>query len=82
MNETWLSERLERTKALIVAYEDALEAISSGAQNYTLDTGQTRQVVTKAQLGSIQLTLQRLETRLATLQQRLCGAPQYVRPGW
>lgn len=82
-NETeWLKERVAATKALIVKYEEAIDAVSTGVQSYSLDTGQTRQVVSKAQLGSLQLTLQRLETRLAAYQQRLCGAQTYVRPGW
>lgn len=78
----WFMERIAATKALIVKYEEAIDAVSTGAQSYSMDTGQTRQVVTKAQLGSLQLTLQRLETRLATYQQRLCGTQTYVRPGW
>lgn len=80
--DDWVRERIERTKELIVKYEDALDAISNGAQSYSLDTGQTRQVVTKSQLGSIQLTLSRLEARLSTYQQRLGSGVLYVRPHW
>ena len=80
---TWLDERITATKAMIVAYEDAVLALSTGAQSYQLDTGQTRQLVSKAQLGSVQLTLQRLESRLATLQARRGGCAQInMRPGW
>ena len=78
----WIQERITATKALIVKYEAAVDAISSGAQSYQLDTGQTRQFVTKAQLGSLQLTITRLESRLATYQQRLGCGRMYVRPGW
>lgn len=78
----WLMERIAATKALIIKYEEAIDTVSTDGQSYSMDTGQTRQLVTQAQLGSLQLTLQRLETRLSTYQQRLCGAQTYVRPGW
>jgi hypothetical protein len=79
---TWIQERITATRTLIVAYEDAILAISTGSQSYSLDTGQTRQVVTKAMLGSLQLTLARLEARLSTYEQRLGCARLNVRPAW
>jgi hypothetical protein len=81
-DEAWTRSRIVATKALIVAYEAAILALSTGAQSYQLDTGQTRQLVTKAHLGSLELTLKRLESRLSTLQQKLGKARFYVRPGW
>lgn len=78
----WLEERIAKTKALIEAYEDAILALSSGAQSYTLDTGQTRQTVTKAQLSQLSTTLDRLEGRLQRLIDMRCGAGTYVRPGF
>jgi hypothetical protein len=78
----WVMERIEATKALIVKYEEALDAFALGAQSYSLDTGQTRQVVTRSQLGSIQLTLSRLESRLSTYQARMGCARLVVRPHW
>lgn len=78
----WLEERITKTKALIEAYEDAILALSSGAQSYTLDTGQTRQTVTKAQLSQLSTTLDRLEGRLQRLIDMRCGAGTYVRPGF
>lgn len=74
--------RITRTRELIVAYEDALTALSSGTQSYSLDTGQTRQTVTKANLTEIRNTLASLENRLATLQARLCGGSTHNAPGW
>jgi hypothetical protein len=80
---TWLEARIARTKELIVKYEDAIDALSTGAvQSYSLDTGQTRQTVTKHQLGSMRLQLDSLENRLATLQARLCGGSTRVIPGF
>jgi hypothetical protein len=81
--QTWILERIEATRAMIVAYEEAILALSSGAQSYTLDTGQTRQSVTKQQLGSMRLQLDALENRLAYYQNRLTGSAQVnVRPGF
>lgn len=80
----WLDARIAQTKALIEAYETALLAFADGnVQTYQLDTGQTRQMVTRAQLGSMDLMLKRLESRLATLLARRGGCAQFnMRPGW
>lgn len=78
----WIAQRIAATRLLIVKYEAAVDALSTGAQSYQLDTGQTRQFVTKAQLGSLQLTISRLESRLSVLEQRLGAARFNVRPGW
>jgi hypothetical protein len=78
----WVIDRIAATKALIIKYEEALDAFALGAQSYSLDTGQTRQVVTRSQLGSIQLTLSRLESRLSTYQMRMGCARLVVRPHW
>lgn len=82
VDTTWLEDRITKTKALIEAYEDAILALSSGAQTYSLNTGQTQQSVTKAQLGSLDLTLQRLENRLAVLEARREGGGVQGRPGF
>lgn len=81
-DDAWNAERITRTKTMIVAYEDAILALSSGAQSYTLDTGQTRQTVTRAMLSDLKSTLSSLENRLATYQARACGGGTYVRPGF
>ena len=80
----WLEQRIERTKALIVKIEDAIDQLSTGAvQSYTLSTGQTSQTVTKANLGSLRATLSDLESRLSSLCARLTGGSTvYVKPGF
>ena len=84
MNAEFLQARITATKAQITAYEDAVTAIvTNGAQSYTLDTGQTRQVVTKLNIASIQSGLDSLYNRLATLEARLNGSGvTHGRPGW
>jgi hypothetical protein len=78
----WIIDRINATRALIVKYEEALDAFALGAQTYSIDTGQTRQTVSKQQLGSVQLTLARLESRLSAYQQRLGCGGLYMRPAW
>jgi hypothetical protein len=77
----WLEARLAKTKTLIEAYEDAILQLSTGAvQSYQLDTGQTRQSVTKQQLSQLRNTLEGLYALYAALRARLCGAGVIVRP--
>lgn len=74
MNATDLAARITATKALIDAFEAATLALAiGGIQSYTLDTGQTRQTVTKLDLKSIQDTLDMLYNRCAMLEARLNG---------
>lgn len=79
---TWIKARIARAQTIIVAYEDAIEALAAGAQTYTFDTGQTRQSVTRAQLSQLKNMLAYQENRLATLETRLNGGGVYVRPGF
>jgi len=81
-DSVWLNARITRTETLIVAYEDAIEALSTGAQTYMLDTGQTRQSVTKANLATLRGQLSALENRREVLRARLNGAGFNARPGW
>ena len=79
----WLEERIAAKKAAIIAYETALTSLAGGAQSYSLDTGQTRQVVTKANLTEIRNVIGQLESDLSTLQMRLNGCGRFqARPGW
>ena len=83
----WIQERITRTKVAIVRIEDAIEALTAGAQSYTLDTGQTRQTVTKANLSELMRALTEYEKRLVKLTGDLStaeygGSSGYVRPGF
>lgn len=79
---TWIAERIAAKKALIVKYETALDELAGGAQSYQLDTGQSRQLVTKADLGSMRLYIKQLESDISTLEARLGCGRTYVRPAW
>lgn len=78
----WIEARIAKTKTMIVAYEDAILALSTGSQTYMIDTGQTRQSVTKAHLATMESTLDALENRLAVLESRLRGGSVIMRPGF
>lgn len=85
MDRTFLEARITATKALIEAWEDALTffAANNGIQTYTIDTGQSRQVVTRSDIGTINRIIDSLMNRLATLEARLNGTGVVsARPGW
>lgn len=84
MDRTFLEERITRTKTLIENYEDALLALADPTvMSYTLDTGQSRQVVNRQNIVSLENTLDGLYNRLCTMEARLNGGNSvYVRPGW
>ena len=83
MDNTFLEERIVSIKARIVALEDAELALASGAiQEYTLDTGQTRQTVTKVNIATLQRTVTSLYNQYATLCARLNGAGVMAVPSW
>ncbi len=84
----WVNARIARTQSTIVALETAIEALAGGAQSYTLDTGQTRQSVTKANLSELRNMLKFYEERLAGLEAELAvtsgttGSTGYARPAF
>lgn len=84
MDREFIQARIDATKAQIIAYEDAALALATGGvQSYTLDTGQSRQTVTRLDLEWIQKTIDGLYNRCATLEARLNGSGTVnVRPVW
>ena len=84
MDTAFLIERIEKTKATIIIYEDAIDAlITGGVEEYTLDTGQSRQTVKKLDIDKLQSVLDSLYNRLCTMQARLTGGGTVtVRPCW
>lgn len=84
MNSKFLQDRITATQSQIIAYESAIDAlVSGGVQQYLLDTGQTRQSVTKLDLATLQKNLDSLYNRCATLEARLNGSGTVTaRPAW
>ena len=85
MDATFIQGRIDATKLLIVAYEDAVLALAAnnGVQSYTLDTRQDRQTVTRYDLPSLNRMVGSLYNRCATLEARLNGSGVVIaRPAW
>lgn len=83
MDQNWLDARIAATKTAIEGYEAALSALSTGTvDTFTLDTGQTRQVVTKKNMSGMQAALNAAYELLAVLEARRNGTGVQVRPGW
>ena len=84
MDRELTQDRINAAKALLLLYDAALTAITiSGAQSYLIDTGQTKQTVTKLDIKSLNDSISSLENRIATLTARLTGnGVTQVRPMW
>lgn len=84
MDRAFLETQIADTKTLITAYNAAILAlIVDGAQSYTIDTGQSRQVVTKLNLRTLKTTRTELMNELSTLEARLNGSGSMTgRPDW
>jgi hypothetical protein len=82
-DSTWLAKRIADKKALLEQLETAITQVALTGQSYSIDTGQTRQVVTRAGLTETRNLIAQLEADIVTLQNRLygCGVRQ-VRPAW
>lgn len=78
----YLQARVEAKKALILALDTAITALVGGAQSYSLDTGQTRQTVTRANLTELRRMLESAENDLSVLDARLNGAGVRVIPAF
>ena len=82
VTNAFLQARIAATEAAILAYESAIAAISGGAQSYSMDTGQNRTTVTRANLREIENSLNGALNRLTILEQRRYGSGTIARPGW
>ena len=84
MDVAFLQARIAATQAQITALEDAEAALAAGTiQSYTMDTGQTRQTVTKLNLTELRRAVDSLYNRLAILTARLSGGNATIQaPGW
>lgn len=84
MTTAFLKDRITAVQAQIVALEAAMLALATGAiQSYSLDTGQTRQLVTKLDLDMLNRVLDSMYNRCVTLEARLTGGNSVtVRPSF
>ena len=78
-----LDQEIADTKTDIANTRAALTAVLTGAQQYTIDTGQTRQTVNRANLSSLRLMLNSLKNDLAVLEAIRCRSGSfYGRPSF
>lgn len=77
-------DRIVSIKARIVAFEDAVTTLAvSGISSYTIDTGQSRQTVTRLDLPNLQSALNGLYNQLVVLEARCSGNGTIIaRPSW
>ena len=80
----FLTTQITAVEAQITAYQDAITALTvGGVAQYTLDTGQSSQSVTKLNLTALNRAIDGLYNRRATLMTRLNGCGVHtMRPGW
>lgn len=79
----WIRDRIAAKKAQLLALDEAITKVASGAQSYQLNTGQSQQLVTKANLGSMRLVVKDLEADILALEARLgCGSSTQGRLAW
>jgi hypothetical protein len=73
--DDFLLTQIEPLKARIAAYILASSELASGAiQSYELESGQTRQKVTKANIDLLEQAISAAMNQLTTLEARLCGS--------
>lgn len=84
MTPTYIRARITAIEAIILVYEAAILALAvDGIQDYDLDTGQTRQKVTKLDLDHLNKVLHSLYNQLTIFQVRLNGGGSIIgKPQW
>lgn len=79
----WDLRRLRRVEEQILELEDIETKILSGkVYSYTLDTGQTRESVTRHNITELRKYIEALENRRATLLAKLRGSSFVGRPAY
>jgi len=80
--ENWIKDRIAAVEALIIRIEEAQVAVAGGATSYSIDTGQTRQTVTKSSPSELKNSMEAALNLRATLRAQLQGRAVNLRPGW
>ena len=79
----FLEERIAAVKARILLWEAAITQISTGAvQSFSIDTGQTRKVVTMANISESRRAMEAEYTLFYALAARCYGGSLTARPGF
>ena len=79
MDVAFLTARKDALEARIVQYETAIAALQDATvESYTLDTGQTTQKVTRADVDRLQATLDGMLSSLSDMCNRLSGTGVFI----
>lgn len=74
MDAAFIQARIDRLKLAIPVYEEAIDALlNKGHTQYTLNTGQDVQTVTRLDLVRLEASLDSMLNRLVTLEVRRNG---------
>lgn len=73
---------LDALTAQLAAIDAAILAVLAGSQSYSIDTGQTRQTVTKADIGSLRLLRKEIKDEIAALNAKYTATSFVGRPTW
>lgn len=82
MSTDFIKARIAATESIIVKYEEAIVALTSGAQSYKIETGQDSQTVTRADIDKLQSSIKESYILLDTLYARYSPNRVTVRPVW
>ena len=81
--------QLRNKKVYAQKVEQAVAALTAslkdgnGIQSYTIDTGQDKQTVTRADLSSLRSVIYNLQKEIAAMEMQLYGnAPRIIQPGY
>lgn len=82
--DKFIADQIPAIENLIIQYQNALLAFADGVQTYTIDDGQSKTSVSKAQMGEIKNSLQALYQQLELMYQRAgCDSgASVVQPTW
>ncbi len=79
MTPAQVQSQIDYKYALMLKYQNQLDIIiENGMANYELDTGQSRQKVTKLDESRLNAAIARLENQCATLSARLNGSGSHI----
>jgi len=74
-----IQTELACARELLAAVQDAIKSVLCGGQSYSLDSGQTRQSVTRSTLGELRKMRRELKDEIDALETQLSGAGFYGR---
>lgn len=83
MNKEFYEERIEKTKEMIVAYEEAvLFLVANPTRSYTFETGQSQQEVTRFDIDKLRESITSLLSLLEYYNDQISNSVTLNVPAW